>query len=188
MKNGRTYVPIADAAKVFGVQVRKTESGFEFFQEGGANQLSGLTGKVGQVLSCGWATVKVTKVERAGKHYVKQFTDGDLDAINDADEIVAVTMRVKNATKEPQMFQPVGDQHISLIDDDEHSFPPITGLGIDQHDRATNMLPGSAYDFAVLFNVPKKAKLTQFVYGVDFMNPKLPHKDFRIDIAPAPTP
>lgn len=182
VKNGRTYVPIADAAKAFGVQVRKTDSGFEFFQEGGANQLNGLTGKVGQTLNCGYATVKLVKIEHTA-HYKQVFADGVVDASGPSADVVVATMHVKNATHETQWFNPIGDQNIALVDDQDHSYQPFTGMAADMRDRGAKLLPGSAYDFALVFDIPKSAKLTQLVYGADFMNPHLGKiKDFRIDL------
>lgn len=181
VKNDRTYVPIADVAKALKLTITKTSTGYSLAAEGGANQVQGQAGKIGEVLNGGWCTVKVVKVI-AGDTYKKLFTDGDVTAISDKEQIVAVVMRVKNATHAPVNFNPFGFDETCLVDNDEHSFVQLTGLDCDLADRGPTVLPGAAYDFALVFRVPKDANLTQLVYAPEFRAEHVPKKIFRIDL------
>src|SRR5579864_4386176 len=46
VKNGRTYVPIADVAKAMNLSVKKIDGGFELAPGGVSGQVEGLNGKV----------------------------------------------------------------------------------------------------------------------------------------------
>src|ERR1700738_4923601 len=59
-QSGRTYVPVADVAKALNLDVQKISGGFELKPAGGANQVEGLNGKLGDQLSCGAFLFKVT--------------------------------------------------------------------------------------------------------------------------------
>src|SRR5436189_1690352 len=50
MINGRPYVPLADIARATGQVLVKKGSGYEIIAQGGANQVEGLHGKIGDTL------------------------------------------------------------------------------------------------------------------------------------------
>ncbi len=184
VKNDRTYVPLADVAKALKMNITKSATGFDLAPEGGANQVQGLTGKVGETLNGGWCTVKVVKVTKTD-HYTKQFDSGTVDASSDKEEIVAVTMRIKNATQRTVTCNPFGFEETSLVDNDEHSYHQFTGLACDLRDRGPSLIKGSACDFALVFSVPKGSDLTEFIYSPEFMAENLPKKVFRISLKDA---
>ena len=50
MKDGRAYVPVKDVAAALGMTVVSRSDGFELTREGGANQVRGVDGKIGDDL------------------------------------------------------------------------------------------------------------------------------------------
>ena len=66
-QNNRVYVPLADVAKALKYEVSKTSNGFSLDPAGGANQINGVNGKIGDVVNLGYATVKVVKVIKSGE-------------------------------------------------------------------------------------------------------------------------
>ena len=64
---------------------------------GGANQIGGLMGKVGDKLTNGSIVFTVVKVYRGDK-YQKQFDTGEVTPANANEDVVAITCRIKNAT------------------------------------------------------------------------------------------
>lgn len=165
MKDGKTYVPLADVAKVFNMVPVKKGDGYELTAAGGAGQVQGLSGKIGDLLSCGTFTLKVVKVYR-GPKYVKEFGSGEVTPNTDAQDVVAIRLRMKNATKEAIVISPFGGDVTALTDEDEHSYPAFTGMASDVTEAGPKLLPGSAYDFALTYMVPKSAVLKDLVYQI----------------------
>lgn len=182
MKNGRTYVPLADVAKALKMTITKTPGGFDLSPEGGANQVQGQTGKVGDVLSAGWCTVKVNKVIVTDK-YQRQFVSGEITPYDDTKTLVVVVLQVKNAMKQAVYMDPFGFEETALVDNDGHAYQSVNGLDCDISDRGPKLLPGSAFDFALVFYMPKTEKATELVYSPNFMGEHVPKKSFRISLA-----
>ena len=67
MINGRPYAPLADIARATGQVLVKKGSGYEIIAQGGANQVEGLHGKVGDTLFDGKWRFKVVDVQRGVK-------------------------------------------------------------------------------------------------------------------------
>ncbi|MBI1756903.1 MAG: hypothetical protein HYR64_07340 [Fimbriimonas ginsengisoli] len=162
LHDGSTYVPIADVAKALNMVVVKQAGGFELSPAGGANQVEGLNGKVGQTLSCGTYLFKVVEIVRVDK-YQKRFSEGEVGPEGGKD-IVAVIIHMKNATKQKVTLDPFGGSNTAITDQDEHSYGSYTGLACDVPNRGIEMIPGSATDFALIYSVPKREKLKDLVY------------------------
>src|SRR6187551_156373 len=64
MINGAPYAPLADIARATGQTLVKRGGGYEIIAAGGANQVEGLRGKVGDTLFDGKWRLKVTDVQR----------------------------------------------------------------------------------------------------------------------------
>ncbi|HWA84396.1 MAG TPA: hypothetical protein VG820_13220 [Fimbriimonadaceae bacterium] len=182
-RNGTAYVPIKDVAKALNLSLQKTARGYELSDSGGANQVEGITGKVGDVLWNGFARFTVVKVIR-GKEYTNQFS-GDNQKVTpypEANDLVVLVCRIKNGTKEKQTCMlPAGDA-TGLADTDGHSYAPRNGLSIDCPSRGQELLPGAAVDFALTFDVPPSAKLQDLVYEVNFFATKSGQKKFRVSL------
>src|SRR5947209_2264248 len=63
-RDGVAYVPLKDVAATFHLSVNRTSRGYELSDSGGANQVSGVTGKVGDMLFNGYVRFQVLKVVR----------------------------------------------------------------------------------------------------------------------------
>lgn len=180
-KNGKVYVPLADVAKLLDMQVGKTATGYAFEPIGGAGQVNGLNGKIGDKLNLGFGTYEFKELFR-GKKYTKRFDTGE-DEAREGFDIVAVIIRFKNATKKKVTINPFGGENTAITDTDEHSFAQFTGLAIDMPSRGPEVLPGAACDFALVFEVPEKAQLKDLVYTTAFYDgPKGAEKSMRIKV------
>ena len=163
-KNGKTYVPLADVAKALNMAIAKKGDGYELTPAGGANQVQGLNGGIGQTLSCGKFTLKVVSVYR-GERYTKEFnTPGEVTPMSTSEDVVAIKIRLKNATPKAVTMSPFGGDLTALTDEGEHAYKCFTGGAMDASDRGPKLLPGSAYDFALTFSIPKSAALKDLVY------------------------
>src|SRR5262249_2492007 len=111
--------------------IEKRPDGYALVHAGGANQIEGLNGKIGDDLFNGRYRFKVVKMLRGSK-YTKQFSGGHemLDATA-GKEFVALICRLKNGTKETQTIDLMPGKNTALTDEDEHSFSPIDGLWMD---------------------------------------------------------
>jgi hypothetical protein len=125
VQGGKTYVPLADVAKVLGGNVLKTDAGFSIIAGGGA-MVNGTTGKLGQTLVGKGVLFTVSKVF-VGDHYQKQFNSGTVNAFTSDSTIVAFTCRIRNTsakTESPSFF---GGEKTALADTNEHTYPALTG-------------------------------------------------------------
>jgi len=180
---GVAYVPVKDVAKALKMNVTKSSRGLEISPAGGANMVGGLTGKVGDELFNGFHRFKVVEVIR-GKSYTNRFS-GDNQAITPFpanDDLVIVICRLKNATKQTENLSLPGGELTSLTDMDEHSISPRNGLSLDAPSRGPNLLPGSAVDFALTFDVPENAQLKDLVYQVSDFDLKHKSEPFRVSL------
>lgn len=165
-KNGRTYVPLSDVAKALGYTLEKSGQTFTLNPPGGANQVEGLNGKIGQVIRTPQFTFEVVKVTQED-HHQKIYTDGTVDA-PDGETLVIVQCRMKNATNETFSINPFGQSKTALTDQDAHTLgDQYTGGGSDVPQGAHDVLPGSAFDFNLVFHVKKDTKLKDLIYEFD---------------------
>lgn len=188
-QGGKVYAPIADIAKGLDMTVIPKADGFEIAPAGGANQLGGMTGKVGDLINAGQFTFKVVRVQR-GATYTRQFDGTNVENAPEGDDMVAVVCRLKNALKKPVMLSLTGGESTALTDQEEHSFQPYSGLTRDVPGgfAGYKALPGAAADFAILFHVPKATKLKDFVYQIDTLGERDVKKTiFRVSIPDAGT-
>src|SRR5262245_15643874 len=88
-QNGVAYVPIKDVAAALNLTAEKRPDGYALVHAGGANQVEGLQGKVGDELFNGLYRLKVVRVVRAEK-YDRKFSKGDAVTAPDGKEVVAV--------------------------------------------------------------------------------------------------
>jgi len=178
VQNGRTYVPIADVAKSLGMSVQKIDDGYEIKPDGGANQVQGLNGKVGDQLNCGAFLFKVTDVVEGdsfdfehSSHHEVVFPDGN--------KLVVVKIQIKNATKVVQSLDSLGAALTALTDDSGHNFTTRSEDGA----RAPDILPGAAFDFALVYSVPKDAKVGDLVYQMHSYSNNGGYKDYTFRVS-----
>lgn len=178
--NGRTYVPLTDVARALGGQVASHAGGFEIVTgggastdtdanrtaAGGANEVRGANGKVGDWFFNGYWRFRASRVEHTDAYqYQYSSSSGSDKPSGDHDELVVVHCTIKNGQKNAD--QPIlgtnglASQVTALTDDQGQSYPPI-----DFDVRNGDLAPGAAKNFAVVFSVPKGTTLKDMLFTV----------------------
>lgn len=149
---------------------------------GGANQVEGLNGKVGQMLFDGKWRFQVQSVQEGLATYTLKVlaSEQDYARYHDvADEdpsthiftpkegntLVAIKCIAKNAqNKQQQLDFYLNEPKTALTDDQGNSYPPIAYDMISKGAWMTKpLLPGSGEDMTILFAVPTGTKLKDLV-------------------------
>jgi hypothetical protein len=168
---GKAYVPIADVAKALDMQVTKSAGGYTLAPAGGANMMKGnATGKMGEEIFTGKWRFKVLGVERMKKYVetMRVLSPRDYEA-NPGEELVVVSCRVKNGTKQKDELVYSIDWEgtmNALTDMQEHSYQPIA-FDVKESETApigVVFLPGAAVDFKMIFRVPEGTELKDLVF------------------------
>jgi len=151
---------------------------------GGANQVEGLNGKVGDMLFTGRWRFQVQKVETVETYtltvptseqdYSKYASSATLDdktksfTPKEGQTLVAVKALVKNAqTSTQQLGCYLGDPKTAIADTKGNSYPPIAYDMISKGAWVTKpLLPGSGEELTVLFAVPKGTELKDLIFSL----------------------
>ena len=177
---GRAYVPVADMARAMnGTVSRKggeyaiTSGGVDTTTPtvaGGASEVHGTHGKIGQMLFTGKWRFMVVSVDRAEAYDSLYLADTqNFTPAGDAEELVVVKCRLKNGQTSARsaMLSPIHPHNTGLTDDQGASYAPKAFDKRGGHtDEGPSMLPGSQTDFAVLFSVPKGTTLKDLVFSL----------------------
>lgn len=176
--NGKTYVPLADVAKALNFVVVKKDGGYELAASSGANQAEGTRGKVGQTLNAGIITFQVKEVIETDSYECEQRNGTEHPLYDAKDKLVVVKIKIKNARAKPISLDTWGGELTALTDTEDHSF---TTHNLDGQ-RGPDLLPGAAVDFALIYEIPKKAAVGDYVYQAHVYMPDKGYKDltFRI--------
>jgi len=177
--NGIAYVPVADVAKALKQIVVTKPDGYAIASAGGSNQVEGMNGKIGDKITNGQVVFSVVKVLRFDK-YERQFSTGTESPAAPGDDLVAIVIRVKNATQKSPWIAVIGGKVTALTDHDEHAYKHVYN---DSKSLTPTLLPGSAVDFALVYSIPKSAKLGDLVYQMAVAGFK--DTTFRISLASA---
>ena len=169
--NGRTYVPVADVAKALNLTVVTKSTSIELIAAGGAGEVQGLRGKIGDQLFTGMWRFTPISLEQMDSYTTK--FDGERTKItprNDGETLFVLSCRIKNGQKEPRemVFTQRKCGNTALADDQEHSYAPIA---YDAHNETgpyggPKMLPGSAAEFAVIFSAPKGTQPKDIIFTI----------------------
>lgn len=193
--NGRTYVPLADVAKALNMTLVNKPNSIEMVPSGGANEVTGLHGKLGDQLFTGRWRFTPISLDQMDSYTNRYEGDGAMVTPRNAGETLFVlSCRIKNGMKDSaeMVFTQRTCGHTALTDDQEHSYAPYA---YDAHNETgpyggPKMLPGSAAEFAVIFSVPKgtnpKDVIFTIISDVDLHEEK-PGKlgtDVRISVKP----
>jgi hypothetical protein len=197
--NGQPYVPLADIARATGQTLVKRSNGYEIVAAGGANQVEGLRGKVGDVLFDGKWRFRVTDVQRGARSYtirreggvdfgvagdrVSLDADGKTFQAKPGYELVLVHARVTNGQKMPQAFGSAYGTNTALTDRQGTSYRPI---GWDQEGgqiTTKQLLPGAGQDLTAMFVIPEKTALKDLVFTLTNIIDRNP-KDVRVTLEP----
>lgn len=176
--NGQAYVPLSDMARAMNGTSVKTGNDYSIEMRngggqaaaGGANEVKGTSGALGQMLFVGKWRFEAITVTRAASYESQYLPDHQTFAPNgDTEELVVVQCRLKNAQTSAQkaMLSAIHPHNTAVTDDQGQSYAP---LGFDKHtdstDEGPSMLPGSQTDFAAIFSVPKGTKLKDLVFSL----------------------
>ena len=205
---GRPYVPLADMARAMkGTAIKHAGGSYEIRLDGadtttatddmaapapagGADEVHGMRGKIGQMLFTGKWRFSVLGVDRVAAYDSKFLADKQNFAPKgDTEELIVVRCLLKNGQKSPAtaMLSPIHPHNTGLTDDQGQSYSPTD---FDKHggstDEGPHMLPGSQTEFAVLFSVPKGTKLKDLVFSLQNCYEDTPDggTDVRISLAP----
>ena len=176
--NGKTYVPLADVARALGGRVAPHGTGVAIVTgssgssgggqtaEGGANQVNGTQGKVGDWFFDGRWRFRVNSVERMESERANKYSEaGQNKPASAKDTLVVVNCTIKNGHKEAE--EPIlskyglSTQQTAMTDDQGQSYAPA-----DFDVRGGNLASGAAKNFAVIFSVPKEAKLKEMIFSI----------------------
>lgn len=180
--DGKAYVPVSDVARALGQNVISVSGGYEITLPGGANQVSGLTGKVGDVLFDGSWRFQVNQVSEV-QNYKERYTEKDPKEWQAADggKLIVVDVTLKNGMNFANWLQMYsGDEKIltSLAGADGSSvkftsFDMHTASGMHyggggDWDNTPKMLPGSEQKFTILFKAAKDFAVKDLVFTLAY--------------------
>jgi hypothetical protein len=193
---GRPYVPVADVAKALGQTVVARGGGYEITAAGGANQVQGLQGKIGDTLFDGKWRFQVLAVEPVDSYMLQNQVTTDYSVYRNLAELtdgvfkpkagqqlIIARCRLKNGLKNQNqaLWWANSDTHTALADDRGESYPPIA---VDAPEggpfQSKPLLPGAGLDLAVLFAVPQGTQLKDLVFTLRTISEK--GKDVRVSV------
>jgi hypothetical protein len=184
---GQAYVPLADVAKAQGMVVVPIAGGYEIRKAGGAHPISGLRGKVGDVLFDGKWRFQVLSVNTVDSYTMQHHATNDYgtyhDVVDFEDKVVrpkegrnliAIKCRVTNGRNSTQsLWVYNNDTHTALADSQGESYPPaIYDLEETGSFDSKKLLPGAKLDFTVLFSVPEGTHLKDLVFTLRTLSDK----------------
>ena len=171
-------VPIADVAKALGLTVVKTKTGYALIKDGGANQVEGVRGKMGETVFDGKWRFTVKDMRKVDSYTLETRTATDYGLINPIAEINGTSYKpkagfellvfrceVKNGLKSAQQlwwFQ--NDTHTALASDGGESYPPIVTDIASESFQSKPLLPGARLEFNLIFCVPTGLRLSELVF------------------------
>ena len=133
---------------------------------GGANQVKGTKGKVGDWFFDGKWRFRVIKIERPDVyHYQFNPLAGSDKPSGPNDQLLVFYCTMKNgmSSSDQPILSSAGlaSQATAVTDDQGTSYPPI-----DFDSRNGSVVPGGAKNFAVIFSVPKSANLSELIFTI----------------------
>jgi hypothetical protein len=178
---GSAYVKLSDVARALDMTLRTRGPGrYELVKAGGANQVSGLTGKIGDVLFDGKWRFSVlgydTPATYAMKTDAEPYDSSGRISMDSRTRIivpargymlVVVTCKVVNGVKERRtLWTAISDNRIrtAIADGDGSSHPPVAYDFKGGPTQTDWILPGAQTTFPVVFSVPDGTKLKDLVF------------------------
>lgn len=180
-RDGVAYVPVKDVAAALHLNVSKTARGYELVEAGGANQVGGVTGKIGDVLFNGFVRFQVVKVEHA-KSYTRQYSGDNHDPVTPfqaSNELLIVTCKLKNGIQRSATPNLTRDDS-AVTDANGHSY---SARRTSDAPGMNDLLPGASAEFALIFDIPEGAKIQELVYQPELVAiPGSDKKRFRVSL------
>ena len=181
MINGSAYVRLSDVAKALDLTLVKRGDGkYELVKSGGANQIAGLKGKVGDTLFDGKWRFTLVNVDMPESYQMKTDAEGyDPSGTMVMDsrsrlikpakgyKLVVLTVRVANGVKERRtLWTAISDEKIrtSIADTEGSSHPPVAYDFKGGPVQTEWLLPGAQLTFPVVFTLPETATPQDLVF------------------------
>ena len=184
---GVAYVPVADVAKALGQKVVPMAGGLELKTASGTFQVSGLAGKIGSVIQTKKFSFQVLSVETPASYssrYLKLPSTYTPDSPNET--LFIVNCRIKNTLSKAQgpVLNPSYAGNTAIADFDGQSYAPKDYDSRLRSDfSGASMLPGSKVDLALIFSIPKTAKIKDLVFTMtEYFDPNFKGPDVRISL------
>lgn len=179
--DGTAYVPVADVAQALGQPVHATPEGYDISPAGGANQVQGLQGKMGDMLFDGTWRFQVNRVTEADKYQERYTATNPLEQKpGDNQKMILVDITVKNGANEKKflLMRDIPENLTALAGADGSSVKVTTydmRTGSGKHfggggdwDSTPDMLPGSQAKLTAIFLAPKDFKPKDLIFTLNY--------------------
>jgi hypothetical protein len=179
--DNNAYVKLADVAKAMDMTlVKKADGVYELTRAGGANQVEGIPGKIGETVFDGKWRFTVLSIETPSNYQMKHksppYRQGNqlnwnpstlLVTPGEGHRLYVVTVRVSNGVNERRtLWTAPSDPRLrtALTDWEGRSYPPILYDYAGGPNQTEPLLPGAQLTFPVIFSLPSDAKVKDFVF------------------------
>jgi len=199
--DGTPYVKVSDIAKAFSMTLMKRPGGYEIAKPGGANQVQGLQGKIGDLLFDGRWRFQVLSVSQP-EAYTMKTPDNEpssypADTLNfdrktqvvrpkPGYKLVVIQCRISNGQKSKQTFWLAAkDGNNALADRQGESYAPV-GYDLEGAPiQSKPLLPGAKTEFPILFSVPQNVEPKDLVFTLRNNDFTQKGNDVRVSLTPA---
>lgn len=178
---GSAYVRLSDVAKALDMTVVSRGGGrYELTKAGGANQIGGRSGKIGDTLFDGKWRLTVLSVDTPESYPMKTeadlYNEGDRARFDRSNRVVTpgrnyglviVRVRVVNGTKANKtLWTALSDRriHTAVADTDGGSHVPVGYDFAGAPIQTGPMLPGAGMTFNVVFALPTDTKPKDLIF------------------------
>jgi hypothetical protein len=198
--DGKAYVPLTDVAAALDMTVVPIDGGYEIKKAGGATPITGLQGKVGDVLFDGKWRFQVLSADTVDSYKMKNKStidyalynqvadfDGDTNTFTPkaGRRLIAVKCRVTNGRNATySLWVNNNDTRTALADDQGESHPPFV-YDMDESEpfSTKKLLPGAKTDFTILFSVPEDTKPKDLVFTLRTISNNDKGNDARVSLS-----
>lgn len=171
---GKTYIPLADAAKALQTTVKpRGDGGFDLVPAGGATMVATkLVGEMGEEVMTGkwkFAVLGIERMKQRDPVYLPKESYNHIDA-QGGQELIVLKCRFKNATKAKDgiVLASWEGNNTALTTPEEQSFQPhrkgYDAVFNEHFPDGAKILPAAALDFYLIFEVPQGTKVKDLVF------------------------
>lgn len=188
--DGEAWVPVRDLARAQGMTVQKTGGRLELVEGGGANQVDGLRGRIGDTVFDGSWRLTVHNFEQVDSYHVVSHTSTDYSITHGVSEfqddtftprsgyvLYVADCTVKNGTHENQQYDwnPI-DNKTAVADSSGSSHSWLVFDIPSPSFNSRPVLPGSAINFKICFAVASDAKPQDLIITLKSLNSSKQHE------------